>query len=129
MISAKIPNKVRRAIYEREGYACALCGDPRNLHIHHVVPRSVGGGNNPHNLIALCRYCHALAHGTLLGEDMGFSPDDVEQACVEYVSDMYAGNWHPRMNYNYENPEIVAMTLSEIRWAIRDNRRFGKGAF
>lgn len=114
MISANVPNKIRRAIYQREGYACALCGDPRNLHIHHVIPRANGGGNSPHNLIALCRYCHALVHGVLLGDDMGFTPDDVEQSCVEYVSDMYAGKWHPLMTYDYENPDIVAMAICEI---------------
>lgn len=118
MISANIPNRIRRAIYQRDGYACALCGDPRNLHIHHVIPRSEGGGNCPHNLIALCRYCHALAHGTYLQETY-MSPEDVEQAAVEYVADMYAGDWHPMMSYNYENPDIIAMAICEIDFALR----------
>lgn len=94
MISASIPNDVRRAIYRRDGYACALCGDPRDLNIHHVIPRSHGGGNGHHNLICLCRYCHAAAHGFDLA-DNGLTAEWVEQAAVEYVSDMYAGDWSP----------------------------------
>lgn len=51
---------------EKEVYAyvaehcpyCALCGSSWNLHIHHIVPRSQGGGTNLHNLIRLCEHCH-----------------------------------------------------------------------
>lgn len=94
MISANVSNDLRRAIYRREGYACALCGDVRDLVIHHVVPRSSGGANTHHNLICLCRYCHALAHGLDLA-DTDLTPEWAVQSCVEYVSDMYAGDWCP----------------------------------
>lgn len=94
MLSASIPNNVRKEIYRRDGFACALCGDPRRLQIHHVVPRSRGGGSGHHNLITLCMICHALAHGQYL-EETDLTQDDVELACVEYVSDMYAGDWSP----------------------------------
>ena len=51
MISANIPNSVRKAIYKRDGYRCALCDSNRGLQIHHVMKRSQGGSNSPHNLI------------------------------------------------------------------------------
>ena len=89
MIGADIPNVYRKMIYKRDGYACALCGDPRHLCLHHVLPRSRGGGNSPMNLITLCRYCHGNAHGVHLSE-LVIEPEEVEQACVEYLSDMYA---------------------------------------
>jgi len=63
MLSAKIPTATRRAVYKREDYACALCERPGVIHIHHVRPRSMGGTNEIHNLIALCPVCHAIAHG------------------------------------------------------------------
>lgn len=121
-INANVPNEIRRAIYRRDGYACALCGNPRFLAIHHVVPRGEGGGNMPQNLITLCRNCHALAHGTNLNpEEWNIGPEqmaDVVQGCVEYVSDMYAGRWTPFRTINYKNPEVVAMTLFDIRETI-----------
>ena len=64
MISANIPNSVRKAIYKRDGYRCALCDNNRGLQIHHVMKRSQGGSNSPHNLITLCMYCHNTIHGT-----------------------------------------------------------------
>lgn len=98
MISASIPNDIRKAIYHRDGFACALCGDPRHLQIHHVRPRRFNGGNSPMNLITLCRYCHGNAHGIHLSE-LVIEPEEVEQACVEYVSDMYAGlPWDSRLS-------------------------------
>lgn len=128
MFSANIPNEVRRAVYRRDGFACALCGDPRFLHIHHVIPRSSGGGNTPRNLIALCRYCHAMAHGVnLLESELWLDKDEcrqyaeeVQQNCVEYVADLYAsafpdpGIFSEFDVYDYDNdPGTVDMALGE----------------
>lgn len=123
MISANVPNEVRKKIYRRDGYACALCGDRRHLAIHHVLPRGAGGGNSPYNLIALCRYCHAAAHGHFLEEGYPLSQEEVEQACVEYISDFYAGEWRPALDLNYSNPEVVAMTIFDIDEAIYKHKR------
>lgn len=57
------------------------------------------------NLITLCRYCHANAHGTKLTE-LWIDPEEVEQACVEYVSDMYAGFWDPYEQLDYGSPRF-----------------------
>lgn len=94
MLSAKIPNDVRRAVYRREHYTCAVCDDTRYLQIHHVVKRSQGGSNSLHNLVCLCSNCHALAHGMNL-TDWEVTQEDVEQAIVEYMADYYAPEWNP----------------------------------
>lgn len=98
MISANIDNKLRKSIYARDGYRCALCDDTRTIQIHHVVKRSVGGGNHPHNLICLCSNCHALAHGTNLQGWVDVTQEHIEQAIVEYLADYYADLgevWNP----------------------------------
>jgi len=47
---------------------CEHCGGNRviggriNGGVHHIEPRSRGGGDNEENLITLCTYCHSLAH-------------------------------------------------------------------
>lgn len=95
MISANIPNKIRKEVYRRDGYRCALCDSTKGLQIHHCVKRSQGGTNNPMNLISLCWACHAVIHGTRL-PDYGFmTQEDLEQACVEYLADYYAPDWYP----------------------------------
>lgn len=115
-MAAGIPNSVRRGVYKRDGWRCALCDSTDGLQIHHVRPRGMGGGNSPMNLITLCWRCHAAAHGSILQADPWVAAeykgrqdgdmaaavremmDDMEQACVEYVSDYYAEQgkiWYP----------------------------------
>ena len=96
MIGAGIPNKVRRGVYKRDGWRCALCDSTDGIQIHHVIPRGEGGSDFPENLITLCWRCHALAHGKKVLDAVDLEKEDVEQACVEYVSDYYAEEgWYP----------------------------------
>jgi len=124
MLSASIPNQVRRALYRRDGFACALCGDPRHLQIHHVVPRGKGGGNTPRNLIVLCMYCHAAVHGTRLTE-LYIPPEDVTQAADEYLSELYFKAFGPDMScfdpydlYDYDDPDQLQDAFDEIRLCL-----------
>ena len=75
MISASIPYPMRRQVYRRDGYRCALCDSTKYLQIHHLYPRSIGGAGHPMNLITLCMYCHAGRHPRRTGraEGMGLA--------------------------------------------------------
>lgn len=42
---------------------CVACGIREQLHQHHLVPKSRGGGNDETNLITLCVDCHEKIHG------------------------------------------------------------------
>lgn len=97
MISANISKETRKRVYRRDGYRCALCDDPRRLQVHHVVMRSQGGPETEMNLITLCPRCHLLCHGTDI-DRLGRSMEDMEQACTEYLSEIYACEgvqWNP----------------------------------
>lgn len=94
MISSNVPNSIRREVYRRDGYRCALCDSPKYIQLHHYQPRSQGGINHPMNLITLCMYCHAAVHGTNLDGDERTS-EDVKQAIAEYLGDYYAPDWYP----------------------------------
>ena len=54
----------RLAIYLRDGFRCVYCGrdlhgaDPQDLTLDHVHPWSLGGENEPTNLITACRSCN-----------------------------------------------------------------------
>ena len=74
MISARINNRIRKAVYRRDHYRCALCDSPRFIQVHHVIPKGSGGSvTSMHN----------------------WTPKDVALACVEYVADIYAPDWWP----------------------------------
>ena len=102
-MGASIDNKTRRAVYERDGFRCALCDSTDGLQIHHVKPRGEGGADHPMNLITLCWRCHAAAHGDTFYDPMGISErqalrEAMELECVRYVSDYYAERgeeWYP----------------------------------
>ncbi len=69
----KIPDAVRRAVLQRDGYKCQMdgCGwhideynraDPRILELHHKKHHAAGGENTAENLITLCNSCHDRVH-------------------------------------------------------------------
>jgi len=90
----KLTNQLRKSIYRRDGYRCALCDSSQGLQIHHVVHRGQGGTDSPQNLITLCSYCHSHVHGRPL-YDTPMTAEDLEQACIEYLADYYAPDWNP----------------------------------
>ncbi len=73
--------KVKREhrIMARDGWRCAVptCTSRRELHVHHIVPRSQGGGDEETNLITLCVAHHLRGvHGGTL-EITGKAPDQL----------------------------------------------------
>lgn len=65
-----VPDAVRRAVYERDGWKCQLCGKrvgksygpshQRSATLDHIVPRSQGGPDAPSNLQLAHRICNSL---------------------------------------------------------------------
>ena len=56
----KVTNKIRFAIYERDGNRCRRCGSTHDLEIDHIYPISKGGKSNFANLQTLCHACNSL---------------------------------------------------------------------
>lgn len=59
-----IPPRTRAAVLARDRHRCTTpgCRATRFLEVHHVVPRSKGGGNGEANLVTLCSRCHGFVH-------------------------------------------------------------------
>jgi ATP-dependent DNA helicase RecQ len=61
-------HNIRESILRRDNFKCVECGapcDPDDADIHHLLPRSAGGSDEPSNLITLCDGCHAAHHPKL----------------------------------------------------------------
>lgn len=120
-MNANTTNKIRKSVYRRDGYRCALCDYTRHLQIHHVVPRGQGGPrDNVMNMICLCSDCHAMVHGidlrgwTNCKEDREMYQEDAKQCIIEYLADYYAGEgylWNPWA----EDPEAPELNLLDHR--------------
>lgn len=54
-----IPDALRRAVYERDGFACLHCGVSEGLSLDHIHPYSMGGEDTFDNLQTLCRPCNS----------------------------------------------------------------------
>lgn len=57
----------RQAVLDRDGDQCRFCEMTNSehedeygqgLHIHHIIPESEGGSDEPQNLVTLCSSCH-----------------------------------------------------------------------
>lgn len=55
-------DKTRRFILDRDFYTCLRCDKhfraQRDLSVHHLIPRSEDGTDDPKNLVTLCNSCH-----------------------------------------------------------------------
>ena len=51
-----------RALKERDGQACVICGYTHGLEAHHVIPWAYGGRTDLDNLVLVCWRCHRLLH-------------------------------------------------------------------
>ena len=55
----KVSNKMRFAIYDRDGWRCRNCGRrTRDLEIDHIIPIAKGGKTTMSNLQTLCHKCN-----------------------------------------------------------------------
>ena len=67
--SARQWERIRREVFERDGYRCQKCGKAGRLEAHHVVHLAAGGGNAVENVQTLCRGCHIAHHGGPVAEE------------------------------------------------------------
>ncbi len=64
-----IPPATRRLVFARARHQCQRkgCNHTQFLEVHHIVPRSMGGSNDPSNCSCLCSACHELIHQHRVG--------------------------------------------------------------
>jgi HNH endonuclease len=63
-----IGKRLRYEILKRDGFKCRYCHDGEVLiTVDHVIPRSLGGSDDPDNLVACCDDCNAGKTSTLPG--------------------------------------------------------------
>jgi len=63
----KVTNKMRFAIYARDGHRCKMCGRyTDDLEIDHIIPISKGGKSTYDNLQTLCRSCNKKKGSSIL---------------------------------------------------------------
>lgn len=75
----------RAEIIRRDDYTCMRCDKRPNkdkLTVHHIKPRSQGGGDYSANLLTLCKRCHDYVEGRDLfsvSDIIGSYPEPIEE--------------------------------------------------
>ena len=54
--------RIRQTIIDRD-QCCQMCGTEERLTVDHIVPRVLGGDDNPNNLQVLCSTCNSSKGG------------------------------------------------------------------
>lgn len=73
LFALAVASRLRQKIIQDKEGKCADCGEyvGQRMEIHHKLPRSKGGNNNPENLIGLCgeekNDCHEKWDREVLG--------------------------------------------------------------
>jgi len=57
-----IRGRLKKEVFETFENKCDICGDNRNLIVHHDIPLYRGGQNDISNLQLVCEACHAKIH-------------------------------------------------------------------
>lgn len=57
-------NNIRFARFKKASYICKRCGNyaKGDLHLHHIIPVSLGGSHSEYNTVVLCSKCHEFVH-------------------------------------------------------------------
>lgn len=107
--SRQISSRVRAEVLDRNGFTCQMCGltpgdiDPHTnrkvrLHVGHILDKSLGGSDEPHNLRALCSSCNQGAKNVtaekpsriwLLGQVRRANVDD-QRAVLEWLTKKFS---------------------------------------
>ena len=82
--------RVRRAVLERDGWRCRVCGRAGRLECDHVTPLDKGGDAwDPDNLQAICRRCHIEKTVS----ENGRPPTPAEAAWQAFVAELSRPNY------------------------------------
>ena len=68
---AKISQRLRTQVFERDAYRCVICGSHRDLAADHIHPESKGGEARFENLQTMCRPCNSKKGNKLALEVLG----------------------------------------------------------
>ena len=68
------PHRIKGYRYgsKRPKGKCRICAKDQELTINHIVPRFVGGTDNPENLEVLCMPCNSAEYQRIVKEAMRF---------------------------------------------------------
>lgn len=109
--STFIPANITRAVRQRDGFCCVICGELL-CEYHHIIPDNEGGPTNAENLILLCRNHHKDADNGVIGRQ------DLKKMQVKPLRDKESGTRYKFFSGEGNRIEIAGSSIH-----IRDKQR------
>ena len=82
-----IPMSVKKAVWERDGERCIVCGNPQAMPNAHFIPRSQGGLGIEQNIVTLCLDCHFKYDNTV-------ERPNYREYIKNYLKGKYGAEWN-----------------------------------
>lgn len=95
---------------------CWRCGNESRLQRCHIIPRSMGGPDVPHNFVALCARCHDEAPDVNSAEMMWAW---IKATCSTLHGEMWARRTVDGMR-KQDVKYLASMSIDEIECILRD---------
>lgn len=61
--------EMRQKVFRRDGFKCVICGEAKNLNVHHITYENLGA-EKASDLVTLCQFCHEDIHNGKPSERM-----------------------------------------------------------
>lgn len=110
---------------------CELCGSPKKLEIHHIIPLCAGGEDSLDNWICICKSCHSKLTPSGQLTRIGLNVLKIRNSIISIYDDFYN-----KINEQVENNDssICAIDIMDIFddvyekyandiWAMIKNKR------
>lgn len=123
MTDKPIPRRLRFEILRRDGHTCRYCGASAPdvpLTVDHVVPRALGGDDEPSNLVAACKDCNSGKSST--------SPDehvvaDVDQRALRWAAAMQQVAETRRAQWAQLDQDVARFDHAWAQWWYGEDKR------
>ena len=60
MMENDFSQKIKKTALKNANNRCERCWTTKDLQVHHILPKKLGGKSNIENSIVLCHYCHMI---------------------------------------------------------------------
>jgi predicted ArsR family transcriptional regulator len=109
---------VREFLRQDRGNECELCGTNNadgdvDLEIHHRVPKSEGGTDQPSNLMLVCRQCHQRHHGNTPSDRAVEAESPADEDSSDEAASETRTPLEPRSSPNETDSEILSIIEDE----------------
>lgn len=111
-----VSRRLRFEVLRRDGHTCRYCGAKAPdvaLTVDHVIPTTLGGGDEPANLVTACQPCNAgktsIAPGSALVAD-------VEADALRWAKAIETAAWYRNMDRKVMECEVAEFDTHWRQW-------------